>query len=57
VNLWDDRSAKLEDVLPMVRRVWAVATEPHSGFEWVVNYCSDITAETPGAIPMTVIMP
>jgi hypothetical protein len=58
-NMWDDRSVTLEDVLALVTRCWAVPIDParFSGFEWAVDLASTITAETPGAIPVTVVIP
>ena len=56
-NLWDDRSVTLDDVLAAVTRVWATPIAPEYGFPWGVYYGRDNTEHTPGAIPMTVLLP
>lgn len=56
-NVFDDRRLVLDDVLGDVIRVWAVATEPpHSAEEWWISW-HDVTEQTPGAFPLTVLWP
>ena len=56
-NVFDCFSATLDEVLVIVTRVWATPIAPDSGSEWAVYYGRDNTADTPGAIPMTILMP
>jgi hypothetical protein len=58
-NVWgDDRITALEDVLAEVSRGWALPIDPEdSHFEWAIRYDSQITEQTPGAIPVTTLIP
>jgi hypothetical protein len=57
-NIWDDRSASLDEVLAIVTRVWAMPIVPAGrDVDWAVYYGSDNTEDTPGAIPMTILLP
>lgn len=56
-NAFDDTSAALEDVLAIVTRVWATPIVSPGDFEWGVYYGRDNTESTPGAMPMTLLMP
>lgn len=56
-NIWDDPAPDLETTLAAVSRVWAVPIDPGGEFDWAVNYHSGITGQTPGAIPLTVLLP
>jgi len=55
-NLADERGFALDDVLDVVRHVWAVTVPPEGWCEWAVSW-QDVTKETPGAIPLTVYWP
>ena len=57
-NIWDDRTATLDDVLSEAVRGWALPIapmDPH--FEWAIDISSRITEQTPGAFPVTTLMP
>ena len=58
LNLWDDSTATLDETLSMVRRVWAVpAASTEYGYgSWAVTW-RDVTEQTPGAIPLTLLWP
>lgn len=57
-NIYDDRSLSLEEVLGDVIRVWAVPADPALYGEdgWAVTW-HDVTEQTPGAFPLTVLWP
>lgn len=60
-NIWDSPVATLEDALSIVTHVWAVPADParYGGDPdlWAVRYDSTITEQTPGAFPLTVLLP
>jgi hypothetical protein len=57
-NIWDDPSARLDETLALVLRLWAVSVGPERfGYgEWAVT-THDVTGQTPGAFPLTVLWP
>lgn len=58
-NIWDDPAATVEDVLGDTTRVWAVPADPRKYGDpdcWAVTY-GGITEDTPGAFPLTVLLP
>lgn len=57
-NLADDRDATLDDILVYVTHQWALPiTSSRAGeFEWEVRL-HDVTADTPGALPVTLFWP
>jgi hypothetical protein len=58
-NLLDWSEATLQDALDGARHCWALPAEDPHGDEcdWYVRYDSAVTAETPGAIPVTLWEP
>jgi len=58
-NLLDDSGATLSDALEGVRQCWALpAVDPDGDkCDWHVRHDSAVTAETPGAIPVTLWEP
>ena len=52
-NLWDDRTLRLADTASSVFYRWAVNRDGHDEYEWFIDCGDDITAETPGAFPIT----
>jgi hypothetical protein len=58
VNIWDDRTAVLEETLVMVGQRWALPIDPSNlGTEWAIDLASQVTGQTPGAIPVTTLLP
>lgn len=56
-NVFDDKTVTLEDALDCVAHLWVVPTDPACGdFDWAVTW-RDVTEHTPGAIPITTLMP
>jgi hypothetical protein len=58
-NAADDKSESAEGWLVYAAHVWALPEEPPhpDENEWWVRYDSSVTADTPGAIPMTIWEP
>lgn len=57
VNVMDEPGASLDAFLAEVTRVWAVPSGPVDGCDWALYYGREITGKTPGAIPVTVMLP
>jgi hypothetical protein len=54
-NLWDDRGATYAEARRDVKRLWAIAADPEpSGSDWAVIW-ANVTEDTPGAFPITVL--
>lgn len=58
MNIWHDPCATLDDTLSAVIRVWAVPADPGRYYadEWAITW-HNVTEQTPGAIPITVLWP
>jgi hypothetical protein len=57
LNLWDDSTATLADATADIQRVWAIPADPqaYGSFKWAVKWAG-ITEQTPGAIPLTLLV-
>lgn len=56
-NVCDDKSLSLEDARDAIMRRWACPVPPKDpGNDWEITW-RDVTAQTPGAIPVTVLWP
>ena len=54
-NVWDDPCILLDDVRAAIERLWVVPIAPYDpDCEWMVTW-KDVTEQTPGAIPLTVL--
>src|SRR5579875_2331265 len=57
LNIFDDRSIRLDDAIAQINRIWAVPIDPAgSGSDWAIRW-GDVTGHTPGAFPLTVMLP
>jgi hypothetical protein len=58
-NLLDYSEATLGEALEGVRHGWALPAEDPDGseYDWYVRYDSQVTADTPGALPVTLWEP
>ena len=56
-NLADDRNIAFEDVLGDITHRWALPIPADHDDEWRVDLGSRVTADTPGAIPVTLYDP
>lgn len=56
-NLYDDFSITLDEALTDIRCTWALPADPaRYGTDWAIRHDSQVTEQTPGAFPVTVLM-